>query len=86
MHQDLVFDAPGGVGGQLDVLGGLIGAHRLDQADGADGDQVLDVDAGILKPPGDVHHQTQVVLDQHGPRPLVPRPQAGDQIPPPPGG
>ena len=57
IHQDLVLNAPGGVGGQLDAPGGLIGAHRLDQADGPNGDQVLNVDPRILKPPGNIDHQ-----------------------------
>ena len=86
VHQDLVFDAAGGVGGQLDVLGRLIGAHRLDQPDGADGDQVLDVDARVLKPAGDVHHQAQVVLDEAGPGPPRPPAPGGRSAPPPPPG
>ena len=52
-------------------LSGSIGAHRLDEADGADGDQVLDADSGILKPPGDVHHQAQVALNEHLPGVLL---------------
>ena len=56
--------AAGGVGCQLDVLIRPIGAHGLDETDGADGNEILDVDARILEPAGDVHHQTQVMLDQ----------------------
>ena len=81
MHQNLVFNASAGVGGQLDALGGLIGPHRLDEADGADGDEVLDVDARVLKPPGDVGHQAQIVLDEQIPGLVVPLLQAGDEGP-----
>ena len=80
VHEDLVLNAPGGVGGQLDLLGRLVGAHRLDQADGADGDQVLDVDPRVLKPPGDVHHQAEVVLDEGAGGALVPLGQALDEL------
>ena len=66
MHEDLVFDAPGRIGGQLDVPVGVVGAHRLDEPDGADGDEVFDAHAGILEPAGDVHHQPEVVLDEGG--------------------
>ena len=37
--------------------------------------------ARVLEPAGDVHHQTQVVLDEAGPGLRVPLPQAGDQFP-----
>ena len=57
VHQNLVLNAPAGVGRQLDALGGLVGPHRLDESDGPDGNQVLDIDARILEPAGDVDHQ-----------------------------
>ena len=41
VHEDLVFDAPGGVGGQAGALIGVEAGDPLDEADGADGDQVL---------------------------------------------
>ena len=50
---------------------GREGVHRLDQANGADGDEVLQIDAGGFKLSGDVHHQPQVVDDQLLPRVLV---------------
>ena len=43
VHEDLVFDAAGRVGGQLDLLRRVEGVDRLDQADGADGDQIFDM-------------------------------------------
>ena len=64
VHQDLVLDAPAGVGGQLDVPLYLEGVHRLDEPDGANGDQVLHAGAGTFKLFGDVHHQPQVVGDE----------------------
>ena len=41
MHQDLIFYAPGGVGGQAGAFGGIKGGDSLDEPDGADGDQIL---------------------------------------------
>ena len=38
----------------------------LDEADRANRDQVLDVDARVFKPACDVHHQPQIVLDEQG--------------------
>ena len=46
VHQNFIFNAPGGIGGQADVLIRLEGADPLDQADGADGDQVVLVAVG----------------------------------------
>ena len=64
MHEDLIFDAPGGVGCKTDVPVQPIGADGLNEADGADGDQVLQVHSGVFKAPGDKHHQPQIVLDE----------------------
>ena len=63
VHQNFVADAPAGVGGKLDVPLGREGVHRLDEADGADGDHVLLGDAAVLVLFGKVDHQTQVVGD-----------------------
>ena len=63
-HKYLVFDAAAGVGGQLDVLGGHKGVHRLDEPDGADGDDVLHGDAAALELARNIHHQPQVVGDE----------------------
>ena len=64
VHEDLVFNTPGGIGSQLDVLFRVEGIDRLDQSDGADGDQILQIDAGIVEPPGQIDHKAEVVLDQ----------------------
>lgn len=41
MHQDFIFHAPGGIGGQPRTLGGVKGGDPLDESDGADGNQIL---------------------------------------------
>ena len=45
VHEDLIFDAPGGVGGQTRPLLRVEAGDALDEPDGADGDQVLLVGA-----------------------------------------
>ena len=66
MHENFVFDAARGVGGELDVLPGVEGVDGLDESDRADGDQVFDADTGVFKPPRDVYDEPQVVLNQQG--------------------
>ena len=46
VHQDFILNAPGGVSSQADILIRLEGADALDQADGADGNQVVLVAVG----------------------------------------
>ena len=41
IHQDLIFNAAGGVSGQTCPLGGIKGGDGLDQPNGADRDQIL---------------------------------------------
>ena len=49
VHQHLIFDAAGGVGGQPGALAGVEAGDALDEADGADGDQILLVSAlGVI--------------------------------------
>ena len=49
VHQHLIFDAAGGVGGQPGALTGVEAGDALDEADGADGDQILLVSAlGVI--------------------------------------
>ena len=67
VHEDLILDAAGGVGGQLDVLVGPKGVDGLDEADGADGDQVLLVGGLRVILLDDVGHQAQIVLHQYIP-------------------
>ena len=71
MHEDLVLDAAAGIGRELDVLSGVEGVDGLDQPDRADGDQILDVDAGVLEAARDEDHQAQVVLDEEPARGVI---------------
>ena len=64
VHQDLVFDTAGGIGGQAHVLVRLEGTDPLDQSDGADGDQIVLIPVGRIVLFHDVRHQAQVVLDE----------------------
>ncbi|MNP69846.1 hypothetical protein D3C76_1659990 [compost metagenome] len=65
MHQDFVFNTTRGEGSQLRPLIRRKGFDGLDQPDGADGDQILQVLSGIVELLDDVGHKTQVVLNQH---------------------
>ena len=78
VHQYLVLNAAGGVGGQPTRLGPE-GLHRLDESQRADGHQVvlLHPVLGVLL--GDVGHQPQVVLDQRVGRGPVPGEHRRDQ-------
>lgn len=64
VHQDFILNAPGGVSSQADILVRLEGADALDQADGADGNQVVLVAVGGVVLLHDVGHQAQVVLNE----------------------
>ena len=79
MHQDLVLDAARGIGRELDVPVGAERADGLDQANCADGDEILNVDAGVFKAPRDVDHKPQIALDERLPCLLVALGQTGDQ-------
>ena len=72
VHEDLVFDAARGIGRELDIPVRPEGIDGLDEPDGADGNEVLEIDTRIFKPPRDIHDQAQVVLDERLPRRLVP--------------
>ena len=72
VHEDLVFDAPGGIGGQPGPLLRIKTGDALDQADGADGDQVLLVSALGVVLLHDVGYQPEIPLNEHVPGGLVP--------------
>ena len=49
VHEDFIFNAPGGIGGKPGPLGGVKAGNALDEANGANGDQVLLVGAlGVI--------------------------------------
>ena len=73
--EDSIFNAAAGIGGKPGPAGAVKGVHRLDQADGADADQVILIPRQGIVFLGDVGHQPQVVADDLFPGGGVPRPQ-----------
>lgn len=69
-HEDLIFNAPCGIGAQRGGLSGggdgvgLEAVHCFDQADHPDGDQIVRAAAGHLVLAGDVADQAQVMRDE----------------------
>ena len=41
MHEDFILNTPAGISGELGPLAVIKGGHRLDEPDGADGDQIF---------------------------------------------
>ncbi len=80
IHQDLILDAARGVGRKLYLLAGIEGVHGLDKPDGADGYQILDVDACVLKALRNIHYKAQIVLDKLAPRGVIAAFQTGDAL------
>ena len=64
VHQNFIFDAARSVGGKFDSPARAEGVDRLDQADGADGDQVLLIAGLGIILFDDVRHQAEIVLHQ----------------------
>ena len=62
MHEYFILDAPGGVGRQLNVPVCPVGADGLHEANGADGNQVLQVGPVPIKPSGDIDDQSEIML------------------------
>ena len=76
VHEYCILNTGRRVGGKFRAFLRSEGVHRLDQSDGADGDQVVPVRDGAHVLFADVRHQPQIVLDQ-----LLPcRPVSGDQL------
>ena len=78
-HEDLVLDAPGGVGAKGGAGISPEAVHRLDQADDADGDQVVRTVAGHSVFAGDVADQAQIVGDERLTGVFVPLQHAQDE-------
>ena len=68
MHPQLILDALAGVAGEPHRAGGVVGVHRLDEADGADGDEIVLLIRRCVVLFCHVRHQTQVVADEFVPR------------------
>ena len=64
VHEDLIFNASAGIGGQAHVFVRLEGGHPLDEADGTDGEQVVLISALGVVFFDDVRHQAQVMLNE----------------------
>jgi len=71
IHEDLVFDAAAGIGGKPYIFVRLEGGDPLDEADGADGNEVVLISALGVVFLDDVCHQPQVVLNELFPGILV---------------
>ena len=80
IHQNFILNAAAGVGGQLDVLARLEGVDRFDEADGADGNQVLHPGRGGVELFGNVHDKTQIMGDEQVSGGGVPLGQTGERL------
>ena len=72
MHQDLVFDAPGSIGGQAGSFAGIKGRNGLDEPKGADGDQIVLFLPGRIVFFDHMGPKTQIVLNQGVPGAQIP--------------
>ena len=72
VHQDLIFNTPGGVSGQPGALLRVKAGDPLDEADGADGDEILLIGTLGIVLFHDMGHQAQVPLDQDVPGLRIP--------------
>ena len=64
MHQNFIFNTPRRIGSQTDALCIIKGTHRLNQPDGADGNQVVLVAHRGVVFFYDVCHQPEIVLNK----------------------
>jgi len=69
---DLALDRRHGDGAQVAAASGLEAVDRLDEADGADLDEIVDRLAAARIPACDRPDQTHVLLDETGSRLLLP--------------
>ena len=63
-HQHFVLDAAAGVGGELDFLRRVESVDGFNQADRADGNEILQHDAGVVELPGDKDNEAEIVFNQ----------------------
>ena len=64
-HQKLVFDTAGSICDQPVSFFDIIGIDRFDQADGADGDQIVGVPFKIIIFFYNMGNQSQIILNQY---------------------
>ena len=81
VHEDLIFDTPGGVGGESCPPVRIEAGDPLDESDGADGDQILLVGVLGVVLLHDMGHQAEIPLDEHVPGVLVPLAPAAEILP-----
>ena len=81
IHEDLIFDTSCGIGREAGAFFSVEGGDRFDQADGADGDQiVLILGVGVVFF-DDVCDQPEIALDEYIPRGAVPGLEQGEIMP-----
>ena len=66
MHQNLIFNAAGRIGRQLNIFLRIKGVNSLNQANGSDRNQIFHPYAGVVKLFCYVNHQTQIMFNQSG--------------------
>ena len=81
MHQNLVFNAARRIRRKLDVPVGPEGIDGLDESDGPDGNQVLEIDTGVFKAACNIHNKAQIVLNKRLLGRLITLLQRGDCLP-----
>ena len=64
IHEDLVFNTTGGIGGKFDIFLWIEGIDCFDQSNCADGDQVFYAYTGIVKFFRYIYNQTQVMFNK----------------------
>ena len=72
VHEDFVFNAAAGVGGQAHIFVPLEGGHPLDEPNGANGDEIVLISRLGVVFFHDMSHQAQIVLNEFVPGVAVP--------------
>lgn len=63
-HEDFIFDTAAGISGQFDVFFGVKGIDGFNKADAADGDEILQINTGIIEFAGNIDDQADISLDE----------------------
>ena len=72
VHENFVFNAAAGVGGQAHIFVPLEGGHPLDEPNGANGDEIVLISRLGVVFFHDMSHQAQIVLNEFVPGVAVP--------------